>query len=163
MASMRPRTLLLFALLLACVALSASYFYTQHQGHLQHSAGSNTALITKEDHDRFLKAGIHCEESYVVQGYEGPEAVLRMFSLSQQDFRALNPGVGIQAEPHTVLCVRGMFGVEADDVTAFNWFWPVTATACAACGFAFSHGIRVLLSRRGAGVEKPDPSQALPA
>ena len=37
----------------------------------------------------------------------------RMFSISQQTFRSLNPGVGFEPEKGTVLCVKGQVGVSS--------------------------------------------------
>ena len=46
-------------------------------GHLVLYNAPADAGACRSDHDRFLKAGIDCEEVYHVQGYEGPEAFLR--------------------------------------------------------------------------------------
>jgi len=158
---MKGRTVALFMLLLLCVAMTAGYFYQQHQGHLHHSVGT-TALITQEDHDRFLRSGIHCEESYIVQGHEGPESVLRMYSMTQQEFRQLNPGVGIMAEKGTVLCVRGRFGVKEEHATAFDWFWPVTAAVAAFSGFTLTWLFNKFCRKGRTDKEASSGAQAVP-
>ena len=104
---MKPRTLLLFSLLIFLVLATAAWFHLQHDGNLHHagvqsSISKSGALIwcmeggyhqnvswqnsynfqtiftiPPPDHDHYLQLGIDCEEVYHVQGYEGPESVLR--------------------------------------------------------------------------------------
>jgi hypothetical protein len=73
---MKRSTIALFGVLLGLVLLSAFYFHHQHSEHLHQISGTNS-FIAKEDHDRFLREGIHCQEVYQIQGYEGPETILR--------------------------------------------------------------------------------------
>ncbi|GAX80729.1 hypothetical protein CEUSTIGMA_g8164.t1 [Chlamydomonas eustigma] len=117
-------------ILLVC---SGVWFHHQHSEHLHRASGS----ITEEDHAIFMKSGIDCEEAYHIQGYEGPETVLRMFSMTQLTFRQLNPGVGMNPQMGTVLCVKGAIGVSTK-VTPFHWFWPVTLAILGALGFTVS-------------------------
>jgi hypothetical protein len=129
---MKQRTLAFLGVpLVILLGCSGVWFHHQHSEHLHRASGS----ITKDDHDIFLKSGIDCEDAYHVQGYEGPETVLRMFSMTPLTFRQLNPGVGMDPQAGTVLCVKGTIGVSSK-VTPFHWFWPVTLAILGALGFA---------------------------
>lgn len=57
---MRPFTLALFGAVVLLAAVSAFFFTHLHGEHLHH-VGSHVQLISKQDHDRFLREGIHCE------------------------------------------------------------------------------------------------------
>mmetsp|Transcript_26806 Transcript_26806/g.58447 ORF Transcript_26806/g.58447 Transcript_26806/m.58447 type:complete len:160 (-) Transcript_26806:593-1072(-) len=131
---MKKRTIALFVLLLAVVISSALYFHHQQAQHLM---TVDRGAIAYDDYQRFVKLGIHCEETYETQGYEGPETIFRMFMLNQHQFHNLNPGAGFDWKQGTVLCVKGVWGISSG-AAAFNWFWPVMAALCAAVGAAAS-------------------------
>jgi hypothetical protein len=49
------------------------------------------------------------EETYTIQGYEGPETLLRQFSMSEREIMQLNPHLGREKPAGTVVCVKGRY------------------------------------------------------
>ncbi|KAG2497417.1 hypothetical protein HYH03_004572 [Edaphochlamys debaryana] len=129
---MKKRTAALFATLIVLVIASVVYFQN-HQHHLLSVAGGSMSMATKK---RFWAQGIDCQEVYEVQGYESPESLFKMFSLTQHQFYQLNPGMGMNVRQGDVICIKGLFDVSTH---AMSSFWPVAiggALALAGIGAA---------------------------
>lgn len=117
---MRKRTVALVGMLLAVVVCAVVYFQS-HQKYLMHVQSGSMSMETKK---KFWSEGIDCQEVYEVQGYESPETVYKMFTLTQHQYYQLNPGSGMSLKQGTVLCVKGVFDISAKSMTN-PWVWPV--------------------------------------
>eukprot|EP00197_Chlamydomonas_leiostraca_P000301 CAMPEP_0202887858 /NCGR_PEP_ID=MMETSP1391-20130828/42899_1 /ASSEMBLY_ACC=CAM_ASM_000867 /TAXON_ID=1034604 /ORGANISM="Chlamydomonas leiostraca, Strain SAG 11-49" /LENGTH=139 /DNA_ID=CAMNT_0049571157 /DNA_START=196 /DNA_END=615 /DNA_ORIENTATION=+ len=93
--------------------------------------------MSQETKEKYLAKGVDCQETYEMQGYESPETIFRMFSLTQHDFYLLNPGVGMDFPAGMVICVKGIWGVSNMD-KPMAWFWPTMAVVAAVAGFALA-------------------------
>ncbi|PNW82711.1 hypothetical protein CHLRE_06g290850v5 [Chlamydomonas reinhardtii] len=101
------------------VVLIGYFQYHQHQ--LLSVAGGSMSMETKK---HFWSLGIDCQEVYEVQGYESPESLYKMFSLTQHQFYQLNPGIGMAVKQGDNICVKGLVDVSARAYTMSS-FWPL--------------------------------------
>ncbi|EFJ52563.1 hypothetical protein VOLCADRAFT_86786 [Volvox carteri f. nagariensis] len=115
---MKKRTVAVFGTLLAAVVGAVVYFQF-HQQHLLSVAGGSMSMDTKK---KFWSQGIDCQEVYEVQGYESPESLFKMFTLTQHQFYQLNPGIGMSVKRGDIVCVKGVFDVSAHAMTPM---WPI--------------------------------------